>query len=95
MENWRADPQLTELWLQQMADFTTATTIRIAGDSAADKSIDPAALAATLTWLGERLYYLAAVGVAPFDDQDTLVDVLTHIWMSALYGGAESVRRPG
>jgi hypothetical protein len=35
-------------------------------------------LATTLTWLGERLYYLVTIGVAPFDDQDMLVDVLTQ-----------------
>ena len=38
-----------------------------------------------LTWLGERLYYLAATGVPPFDDQDTLVATLLHIWTTALY----------
>ncbi len=41
-------------------------------------------MAAALTWLGERLYYLAAIGVPPFDDEDKLVDVLTHIWLTAL-----------
>jgi hypothetical protein len=46
---------------------------------------DIAALASALTWLGERLYYLAAVGTPPFDDQDTLVATLLHIWTSALY----------
>ena len=32
------------------------------------------AVAASLTWLGERLYYLAAAAVPPFDDQDVLID---------------------
>src|SRR5262245_52143019 len=35
---------------------------------------DIRATAAGLTWLGERLYYLAAAGVAPFDDQTVLID---------------------
>ncbi len=35
--------------------------------------------------LGERLYYLAAIGAPPFDDQDTLVGTLLHIWTTALY----------
>jgi hypothetical protein len=47
--------------------------------------VDPQALATALTWLGERLYHLAAIGVPPFDDERKLVDVLTHIWMSSLY----------
>jgi TetR/AcrR family transcriptional regulator, ethionamide resistance regulator len=85
VENWRSDPGLTALWLQQMAGFTAATADRIATDQAAGPTVDPTALATALTWLGERLYYLAALNVTPFDDQDTLIDVLTHIWMTALY----------
>jgi len=43
------------------------------------------ALATALTWLGERRYYLAALDVAPFDNQDVLIDTVTHIWMTTLY----------
>jgi AcrR family transcriptional regulator len=87
VENWRSDPELTELWLELMGGFTAATAARIAADRASDPGVDTAALAATLTWLGERLYYLAAIGVAPFSDEEALVDVLTYIWMSVLYAG--------
>jgi AcrR family transcriptional regulator len=98
VENWRSDPELSELWLQLMGGFTAATAERIAVDravgsaagSAADHAADSGAdatLAAALTWLGERLYYLAAIGVEPFTDEEALVDVLTHIWMSTLYPG--------
>jgi TetR/AcrR family transcriptional regulator, ethionamide resistance regulator len=86
VENWRSDPRLTELWLGQMAGYTEATAARIERDGT-HGAADPHALAASLTWLGERLYYLSTIGVAPFDDEDTLVDTLTHIWMSALYPG--------
>jgi hypothetical protein len=41
-------------------------------------------VASALTWLGERLYYLAAIGSPPFDDQDTLVETLLFLWTSAL-----------
>jgi AcrR family transcriptional regulator len=85
VENWRADPKLTELWLQMMGSFTAITVDRISQDGAGEGA-DVESLSAALTWLGERLYYLAAVGVAPFDDQEKLVDVLTHIWMTAVYG---------
>ncbi|MFE9319963.1 TetR/AcrR family transcriptional regulator [Nocardia sp. NPDC052278] len=92
VENWRSDPGLTALWLEQMNTFTAATAARLEADRAAGilrpDIPDTNALAATLTWLGERLYYLAAINVAPFDNQETLIDVLTHIWMSALYYGA-------
>jgi hypothetical protein len=67
-----------------MGGFTTATVERIAADGRADPAIDDDALAATLTWLGERLYYLAAVGVEPFTDEATLVDALTYVWTSVL-----------
>jgi AcrR family transcriptional regulator len=84
VENWRSDPQLTELWLEQMNGYTAVTQVRIDQDQAAG-DVDSHALAASLTWLGERLYYLAAAGVPPFDDEEALVDVLTHIWMKTLY----------
>jgi TetR/AcrR family transcriptional regulator, ethionamide resistance regulator len=90
VENWRSDPKLAELWLQQMNGYTAVTTDRIEQDRTSGASPDgPDAntLAAALTWLGERLYYLAAAGVPPFDDEEALVDVLTHIWMATLYPG--------
>ncbi|MEV4621407.1 TetR/AcrR family transcriptional regulator [Asanoa sp. NPDC049573] len=92
VESWASDPQLRELWLGQMATFTDATIARICADQQADPAVaarldgvDVPALAATLTWTGERLYYLAACGVPPFDDRKVLVDTLTHLWVSALY----------
>jgi AcrR family transcriptional regulator len=92
VENWRADPKLTELWLRMMGSFTAVTIDGISQDGAG-QGADIESLSAALTWLGERLYYLAAVGVPPFDDQEKLVDVLTHIWMTAVYGFAN--RSPG
>jgi len=85
VENWRTDPKLTELWLRMMGGFTAVTAERI-GQESAGQGADVESLSAALTWLGERLYYLAAVGVPPFDDQEKLVDVLTHLWMTSVYG---------
>jgi TetR/AcrR family transcriptional regulator, ethionamide resistance regulator len=88
VENWHADPRLTELWLEQMRTFTDATIAQIAADPRATQNLagqDIAAVASALTWLGERLYYLAATGTPPFDDSDTLVGTLLHIWTSTLY----------
>ncbi|BCJ36890.1 HTH-type transcriptional regulator EthR [Actinocatenispora thailandica] len=90
VESWGSDPQLRELWLAQMATFTAATTARIEADPEAMRRLagaDVAAVAASLTWLGERLYYLAACGVPPFDDRAVLVDTLHHVWISTLYPG--------
>jgi AcrR family transcriptional regulator len=92
VESWGSDPQLRDLWLAQMATFTDATIARIETDrqtnpavAARLEDVDVPALAATLTWTGERLYYLAACGVPPFDNRKVLVDTLTHLWVSALY----------
>jgi TetR/AcrR family transcriptional regulator, ethionamide resistance regulator len=89
VENWRTSPKLTDLWLTMMNGFTASTVQRIEADRASGVStggVDAESLAATLTWLGERLYYLAALGVPPFDDEEKLVDALTHVWMTSLYG---------
>jgi len=88
VENWRTDPRLEALWTEQMQTFTDATVAQINADPRARAHLagqDLEALASALTWLGERLYYLAAAGTPPFDDQDTLVATLVHIWTSALY----------
>jgi AcrR family transcriptional regulator len=89
VESWAGDEQLRELWLQQMQTFTDATVAGIQADPAARAHLagaDLPAVAASLTWLGERLYYLAATGRPPFDDRATLVGTLTRIWTSTLYG---------
>ena len=88
VENWQTDPRLEALWTEQMQTFTDATVAQINADPRARERLagrDIPALASALTWLGERLYYLAAAGTPPFDDQDTLVATLLHIWTSALY----------
>jgi hypothetical protein len=36
--------------------------------------------------LGERVYYLAALGTPPFDDEQRVIDTLLRIWTSTLYG---------
>jgi AcrR family transcriptional regulator len=89
VESWGSDEDLRKLWLEQMDLFTEAATARIESDPHASErlgSMDTRAVAASLTWLGERLYYLAATGVPPFDDEEVLIDVLTNAWTSTLYG---------
>jgi AcrR family transcriptional regulator len=88
VENWRTDPRLEALWTEQMQTFTDATVAQLDADPRARERLaghDIPALASALTWLGERLYYLAATGTPPFDDQDTLVATLLHIWTTTLY----------
>lgn len=88
-----ADEQLRTLWHQQMDSFTDAALARIQDDPETDlNGRDPRAVAASLTWLGERLYYLAARGVPPFDDRAVLVDTLTHAWTRILYAAPPTAR---
>ncbi|GAA4228481.1 TetR/AcrR family transcriptional regulator [Actinomadura meridiana] len=89
VESWASDEGLRALWLEQMNLFTDAAADRVRSDPQVrerlrDEDIRP--VAASLTWLGERLYYLAAAEVPPFDDEETLVDTLTNAWTSVLYG---------
>lgn len=89
VENWRSEPRLTALWSEQMQTFTDAAVAQINADSEALRrlaDIDIPALASSLTWLSERVYYLAATETPPFDNQDTVAETLVHIWASALYG---------
>ncbi|MBO2447617.1 TetR/AcrR family transcriptional regulator [Actinomadura barringtoniae] len=89
VESWGSDPELRELWVEQMNLFTDAAVARIESDAKARRRLgskDVRAVAASLTWMGERLYYLAAAGVPPFDDEEVLVDTLTNAWTSILYG---------
>lgn len=89
VESWGSDDDLRDLWLAQMESFTDAAVTRIESDPAALlhlDNMDVRAVAASLTWLGERLYYLAAADVPPFNDQEVLIDTLLHAWTANLYG---------
>jgi hypothetical protein len=88
--------RLNALWLDQMRGFTEATIARIRSDPEATARLaghDIAFVASTLTWLGERVYYLAALGTPPFDDEEALIDTLLHIWTSTLYGEPSAQKR--
>jgi AcrR family transcriptional regulator len=91
VENWRNEPRLTELWQQQMQLFTDAAVAQISADPEAMTHLagqNIAGVASALTWLGERVYYLAACGTPPFDDETVVIDTLVHVWASTLYGRA-------
>ncbi|MEU7748197.1 helix-turn-helix domain-containing protein [Nonomuraea sp. NPDC049158] len=95
VESWGSDDGLRALWLEQMDLFTEAAAVRIRSDPEALRQLgdaDVRAVAASLTWLGERLYYLAAAGVPPFDNEQVLIDVLTNAWTAMLYGRSAPVR---
>jgi AcrR family transcriptional regulator len=98
VENWRDDPELGALWVELIETYTTAAVDRIEADRRAGLAppprVDTRQLASSLSWLAERLYYLAAIGVPPFDDRDKLVDVLAEIWTATVYGRPEAPPLP-
>lgn len=89
VENWRTHAELTALWSELMDGFTCATEQRIARNRQAglapDTPGDLHTLASLLTSVGERAYYLAAIGQEPFDDERRLIDGLTELWRGAVY----------
>jgi AcrR family transcriptional regulator len=97
VENWRDDPQLSTLWVELIGTYAHAAGSRIDADRAAGIALpartDSHHLASALSWLAERLYYLAATDVAPFADQQVLVDTLTEIWTAVIYGPASTPPR--
>ena len=40
--------------------------------------------------MSERIYYLAAIGHPAFRDEQQVIDVLTDVWLSAIYNGPPS-----
>ncbi len=83
------DADLDAAWRGQMQEFRDAALARLEGDDDAAAWLDgrdPVAVVTALTWLSERVYYLAATASAPFDDEQVVVDVLADLWGLALYG---------
>ena len=96
VENWRSDERLAALWTEMMEGFTTVATHRIEHDRATGyapiTNVDAFTLASTLTWMSERIYYLAAIGHPAFRDEQQVIDVLTNVWLSVIYNGPPSTK---
>jgi AcrR family transcriptional regulator len=96
VENWRSDESLTALWTEMMEGFTMGAMQRIEHDRASGRApetnVSASMLANTLTWMSERIFYLAAIGHPAFRDEQQVIDVLTEIWMSAIYSGPPSIK---
>lgn len=97
VEHWRSDEKLAALWMEMMDGFTRAATHRIEHDRAAGRaprtSVDASTLASTLTWMSERIYYLAAIGHPAFQDEQQVIDVLTQVWLSVIYSEPSSQQK--
>lgn len=94
VENWRSDERLAVLWMEMMESFSQAAMHRIERDRAAGRapqtSLDAATMASALTWMSERIYYLAAIGYPAFQNEQQVIDVLTEVWLSVIYNRSPS-----
>ena len=89
--SWSAGP-----WLANPPDKTAA--LRQGNEAGARlwRTNGPILRAIVENWQSKpRLYYLAACGIPPFDDENALVNTLVHIWVSTLYGEHVPNRRGG
>ena len=89
VESAGTDAALDALWRNHMDRFAQAALQRLDGDERAQEWLagrDPLPIVTALTWLGERVYYLAATNTPPFTSEAVVVDVLTDAWSLALYG---------
>jgi TetR/AcrR family transcriptional regulator, ethionamide resistance regulator len=89
-ESWHSSPELGDLWGGFVSRFVAAARDQVAREReeglAPPRGPDPAALAAALIWMNERVFYLHASASEPaLADGDTVVDVLVAIWLGAVY----------
>jgi TetR/AcrR family transcriptional regulator, ethionamide resistance regulator len=71
-------------WIDQTAAMITAERVR----GAAPETIPAADLATSLNQMNERTMMAALSAETPSVDEDRVVDTLTHIWVSSIYGEA-------
>jgi AcrR family transcriptional regulator len=69
-------------WIDQTAALITAERAR----GAAPETIPAADLATSLNQMNERTMMAALAAETPAVDEDRMVDTLTHIWISSIYG---------
>jgi AcrR family transcriptional regulator len=69
-------------WIDQTSDLITAERAR----GAAPHTIPAADLATSLNHMNERAMMAALSAEPPAVDEDRVVDTLTHIWVSSIYG---------
>jgi TetR/AcrR family transcriptional regulator, ethionamide resistance regulator len=90
VEHWREDEGLSSLWVELMKSYTKAAVARIERDResglARYTDSDTEVVCSILTWMTERCFYLAAIGVPPFDNEEAVGRALVGIWTSTLYG---------
>lgn len=84
-------PEFRAIWNAYMAKWIEQTAAMITAErdrGAAPHTIDAADLATSLNQMNERTMMATLVAEEPSVRHDRVVDTLTHIWVSAIYGEA-------
>ena len=96
VESAVVDPGVRTLWHEWVDAFVGAITTRIEEERAAGTASEgpPSArsLATVLAWSNERNLYVAHLGTPSKAETDALVDALTTVWVSAIYGHDRAAR---
>ncbi|HTQ21525.1 TetR/AcrR family transcriptional regulator [Mycobacterium sp.] len=73
-------------FMQKWSDQTAAMIEAERARGAAPETIPAADLSTSLNQMNERTMMAALAGETPGIDQERVVDTLTHIWVSSIYG---------
>jgi TetR/AcrR family transcriptional regulator, ethionamide resistance regulator len=88
-ETLATSPELRAVWSKFMQKWIDHTAALIAAErerAAAPETIPAADLATSLNQMNERTMMAALSAETPAVDVDRVVDTLTHIWVSSIYG---------
>ena len=84
-----SSPEVRAVWsgfMQKWIDQTAAVISADRARGAAPETIPAADLATSLNQMNERTMMAALSAETPAVDEDRVVDTLTHIWVSSIYG---------
>jgi AcrR family transcriptional regulator len=84
-------PEFQAVWSSFMQKWIDYTAVMITAErerGAAPETIPPIDLATSLNQMNERTMMAALSLEKPAVDEDRLVDTLTHIWVTSIYGEA-------
>ncbi len=82
--------QVMQGWVEHLAEKIESERER----GAAPRGLSARSLATALVQLNERVLRAVLLEEVPAVAEDELIDILNHIWLSAIYGAPERTRRP-
>jgi AcrR family transcriptional regulator len=87
----RTQPEVRQIWLALMQKWIDQTAVLIGAErtrGAAPETIPAKDLAISLNLMNERAMLAAFSGEQPAVERSRVVDALTHVWLTSIYGTA-------